>query len=72
MIEKQSEIGRDAQLAMLLQHKWQTEIDKVVDKVKIDVIPGRKRTKNNKWFRTMLRDRKRKVRVEKQQISRTE
>ena len=65
MVEKQSEMtGRHAQLAMLLQHKWQIEIDNVVDKVKMGVIPGRKRTKNNKWFRrnwyrTMMRDRKR-------------
>ena len=32
MVEKQSEIGRDAQLAMLLQHKWQVEIEKDVTK----------------------------------------
>jgi hypothetical protein len=64
VVEKQSGIGRDVQLAMLQQQKWQTEIDKAVDKVKMGVIPGRKRTKNNKWFRrnwyrTMMRDRKR-------------
>ena len=64
MVEKQSEIGRDAQLAMLLQLKWQGEIERAVDKVKLGVIPGRKRTKNDKWFRrqwfrSMMRDRKR-------------
>ena len=32
MVEKQSEIGRDAQLAMLLRHKWQAEIEKDVTK----------------------------------------
>jgi len=31
MLEEQSEIGRDAQLAMLLQHKWLVEIDRAVD-----------------------------------------
>ena len=65
MVEEMSQItGRDAQLAMLLQHKWQAEIEKVVDKVKMGVIPGKKRTKNDKWFRrqwfrSMMRDRKR-------------
>ena len=67
MVEKQSEIGRDAQLAMLLQHKWQGEIEKAVDKVKMGVVPGRKRTKTDKWFRrqwfrAMMRDRKIKAR----------
>jgi hypothetical protein len=33
MVEKQSEMaGRDAQLALLLQHKWQAEIEKYVTK----------------------------------------
>lgn len=64
MVEKQSKIGRDAQLAMLLQHKWQAEIERAVDKVKLGVVPGRKRTKTEKWFRrqwfrAMMRDRKR-------------
>jgi len=64
MVEKQSRTGRDAQLAMLLQHKWQAEIDKAVNKVKMGVIPGRKRSKadkcfRQKWYRTMMRDRKR-------------
>jgi hypothetical protein len=36
MIEKQSAtVSRDAQLAMLLRHKWQAEIEKAVDKVKL-------------------------------------
>jgi len=51
MVEKQSEIGRDAHLAMLMQHKWQAEIKSAVDKVKLGVVPGRKRTKTDKWFR---------------------
>jgi hypothetical protein len=50
MVEKQ-EIGRDAQLAMLLHHKWQAEIEKAVDKVKLGVVPAKKRTKIDKWFR---------------------
>jgi len=49
---------------MLLQHKWQGEIEKVVDKVKMGVVPAKNRTKNDKWFRkqwfrSMMRDRKR-------------
>jgi hypothetical protein len=64
MVEKQSEIGRDAQLAMLMRHKWQAEIERAVDKVKLGVIPVKKRTKTDKWFRrqwyrAMMRDRKR-------------
>jgi hypothetical protein len=65
MLEKSPQIiGRDAQLAMLQQRKWQAEIEKAVDKVKLGVAPGRKRTKNDKWFRrqwfrAMMRDRKR-------------
>ena len=64
MVEKQSEIGRDAQLAFLLQHKWHAEIERAVDKVKLGVVPGRKRTKMDKcfrgqWYRAMMIDRKR-------------
>jgi hypothetical protein len=65
MIERQSEsIGRDAQSAVLLRHKWQAEIEKAVDKVKLGVVPARKRTNTDKWFRrqwyrAMMRDRKR-------------
>jgi len=64
MLEKQSEIGRDTQLAMLMQHKWQAEIERAVDKIKLGVVPTRKRTKTEKWFRrqwyrSMARDRKR-------------
>jgi len=52
MVEKQSvTIGRDAQLAVLLRHKWQAEIERAVDKVKLGVVPGRKRTKDEKWWR---------------------
>ena len=63
MLEKQSEIGRDAQLAMLLRHKWHAEIERAVDKVKLGVVQGRKRTKTDKWFRrqwyrAQMRDRK--------------
>ncbi|MBW2145338.1 MAG: hypothetical protein JRG75_13220 [Deltaproteobacteria bacterium] len=49
MVEKQSEIGQDAQLAMLLQHKWQTEIDKAVDKVKMGVMSA---SSYSQWIRT--------------------
>jgi hypothetical protein len=67
MIEKQSESGRDIQLAMLLRNKWQTEIEKAVDKVKLGCIPAKKRKKADKWFRkqwyrTMMRDRRKKAR----------
>jgi len=38
MVEEQSaNIGRDAQLAMLQQDKWQAEIERAVDKVKLAV-----------------------------------
>jgi hypothetical protein len=64
MVEKQSEIGRDAQFAMLQQHKWQAEIEQAVDKVKMGIVQDRKRSKTDKWFRrewfrSMMRDRKR-------------
>lgn len=64
MVEKKSEIGRDTQLAMLLWDKWEAEIERAVDKVKLGVILDRKRTKADKWFRrqwfrAMMRDRKR-------------
>ncbi|MFC1604917.1 hypothetical protein ACFL5F_07810 [Planctomycetota bacterium] len=67
MVEKQSEIGRDTQLAILLRHKCQAEIEKAVDNVKMGVVPYKKRTKNDKWFRkqfyrSMMRDRKKKAR----------
>jgi hypothetical protein len=54
MIEKQSEIGRDAKLAMLLNHKWRAEIERAIDKVKLVIVPARKRTKLDKWFRRQL------------------
>ena len=67
MVEEQSQIGRDAQLALLLRHKWQAEIEKAVDKVKLGVIPRRKRTRTDEWFRrqwykAMMRDRKKRER----------
>jgi len=48
----------------LLRHKWQAEIERAVDKVKLGVVPGRKRTNTDKWFRRQwyrerARDRKR-------------
>ena len=63
MVEKQ-EVGRDAQLAMLLKYKWQAEIERVIDKVKLGIVPGRKRTKNEQrwrkqWYRSMMMDKKR-------------
>ena len=62
MVEKQ-EIGRDARLDMLLHHKWRAEIERAVDKVKLGVVPAKKRTKLDKWFRrqwyrTQMRNRK--------------
>ena len=65
MLEKSPQIiGRNTQLAMLLQHKWQVEIEMAVDKVKMGIVPDRKRSKTGKWFRSqwyrsMMRDRKR-------------
>lgn len=65
MVKEQSKtIGSDAQLATLMRHKWQAEIERAVDKVKLGVVPGRKRTKTDKWFRrqwfrAMIRDGKR-------------
>lgn len=65
MIEKQSAtVSRDAQLAMLLRHKWQAEIEKAVDKVKLGAVSVRKRTEIDQWFRrewyrAMMRERKR-------------
>ncbi len=77
MVEKQSEIGRDAQLAMLLRHKWRDEIEKAVDEVKLGVIPGRKRTITDKWFRrqwfrSMMRDRKRVKKMESRTVQKKE
>jgi len=71
MIEKQ-EICRDARLATLLNNKLYAEIERAVDKIKLGIVPGRKRTKTDKWFRcqwyrSMMKDRKRKRRIEKHQ-----
>ena len=48
MVEKQSEIGRDTQLAMLLQHKWQEEIEQAISRIKKSYT----RSEADKWFRT--------------------
>lgn len=72
MVEPRT-INQDTQLVVLLQQKWHSEIEKVVDKVKLGVIPAKKRTKTDKWFRhqwysSMMRDRKRtteKLKVQK-------
>jgi len=69
MVEKQ-EIGRDAQLAMLLHHKWQVEIERAVDKVKLGIVSGRRRTKDQQWwrkqwYRSMMMDRKKRARNKK-------
>jgi len=43
MVEKLSQvIGRDAQLAILLRHKWKAEIERAMDKVKLGVVPADK------------------------------
>jgi len=72
MDEEHSETGRDAQLAMLLRHKWQAEIEKAVDKVKLGIVPARKRSKTDQWFRrqwyrSMMRDRRRKTTADSNQ-----
>jgi hypothetical protein len=65
IIEKQpARIGTDAQLAVLVRHKWKAEIERAVDKVKLGHIPAKKRTEADKWFgrqwcRAMMRDRRR-------------
>jgi hypothetical protein len=65
MANRRSEIsGRDAQLAILLRHKWKAQIERAIDKVKLGIVPARKRTKTDKWFRkqwykAMMIDRKR-------------
>ena len=70
MVEGQSEtIGRNAQLAILLRHKWKAEIERAVDKVKLGTVPGRKRTRmdgwfRRQWFRAMMRDRRKKSEAE--------
>jgi len=50
MAEKQSEICRDTQLAMLMRRKWQAEIERAVDKIKFGVVPGWKKTNDEKWW----------------------
>ena len=64
MEEQSTTIGSDAQLAALLRRKWQAEIERAVDKVKLGNNPVKKRTKIDKWFRrqwyrAMMRDMKR-------------
>ena len=54
MIVRQSEsdnIGRNAWLALLMQHKWKTEIELAIDKVKLGVISAKPRTNRQKWWR---------------------
>ena len=64
MDENQSgNIGREAQLVVLWQHKWRAEIEQAIGNVKLGVYPARKRTKMNKsfrrqWYRAMERDRR--------------
>ena len=63
MVESKT-MGRDAQLALILRHKWQAEIERVVDKVKLGAVPAKKRMETDRWFRkqwyrAMMRDRKR-------------
>ena len=47
MVEKQSEIGRGAQIAMLLRYKWQEEIEQAISRIKKSYT----RSKADKWFR---------------------
>jgi hypothetical protein len=47
-----------------LKRKYKAEIERAIDKIKLGVVPGRKRTKDGKWwrkqwYRSMMRDRKR-------------
>jgi hypothetical protein len=37
-----------------MQCKWWAEIETAVDKMKLDIVPARRRTKENKWFRKQL------------------
>jgi len=75
MVEKQSEFGRDTRLAKLLRYKWLAEIERAVDKVKLGIVTGKKRTKTDQrfrrqWYRSMMRDRKKKGRSVSPEASR--
>lgn len=35
MVGKQSEISRDAQFAILIRRKWQADIERAMDKIKL-------------------------------------
>ena len=43
--------NRDVQFALLMRYKWEAEIEKAVDKVKLGTIPSKRRTKADKWLR---------------------
>ena len=48
---------------MLMRQKWQAEIERAIDKVKLGVVPDKKQTKTDKsfrgqWYRAMMRDRR--------------
>lgn len=69
MDEKQSEIGRDAQLAMLLRHKWQEEIEHAISRIKKSITRSEAdRWFRKQWYRSMMRDRKRNQRNDKTTI----
>jgi len=47
MAEAISNVGRDAQMALLLRSKWKDEIEKAVNRVK----KSHTRSESDKWFR---------------------
>ena len=48
---KSGKFNRDVQLALLMRHKWEAEIEKAVDKVKLGLVPGERRCKTNRRLR---------------------
>ena len=57
-----------------LKRKYKAEIERAIDKIKLGVVPARKRKKDEKWwrkqwYRSMMRDRKAARRLSHSQIS---
>lgn len=72
MVEKQSEIGRDAQLAMLLQHKWQAEIEQAISRIKKSYIRSEAdKSFRKQWYRALAASKRQELRVAKRESSQT-
>jgi len=51
MVERQLQaIARESQIGALLRRKWQAELKRAVDKVKLGVVTARKQTKTDSVF----------------------